>query len=186
MLLPSHLEGQASLSKTENGEVIMSIRLMRTILFTCLYVVCIHPAVHAQLIGNYGFAGQGQLQLNIDGVFAENPGGQVLASYGGTGRSVSAGSSLTAGVVVNGVQCQGCSAQLTCYANTNEFQQTPNPGLSIIFQVTTTVNLTPILFSWTAPSPGQYYIFCDVNYYNNPYAGNPASALTPNIIIPVT
>lgn len=136
---------------------------------------------HAQLIGIFGNVGPNSISFSLDGQSATN----VSQSGSGPdlyGSAITLGTTLSGGVSWKGNRCNGCSANITCYQaqdQTNQYLNSPIISFNAYnydgFQT----------FNWSPPSRGVWYINCDINYYNNPGAGNPASALTQHIVINV-
>jgi hypothetical protein len=139
------------------------------------------PIAKAQTIGDYGNIGAFNISFELDGTNATN---EYVYSTGPdvTGSPVTVGTQLSGWVTWAGVECSGCSANISCYSALDQLNQYQNVT---IFSIDTTQS-SSAGFSWTPTSPGTYYINCDINYYNNPYLGSLASALTQHIVITVT
>lgn len=158
---------------------------MRKSLLVMVAVVafmCATFEARAQLIGNYGNVGGYAITFSLDGQEASND-GPGASGPDLQGRSIALGATLSGAVSWRGNVCNGCSANVSCY----QAQDQTNQYLNYAFLDINVYDYNGYqTFTWTPPSTGTWYINCDINYYNNPGAGNPASALTQHVVIDVT
>jgi hypothetical protein len=129
-------------------------------LAVCFAMLCATYSAQAQNIG------EGNLSLSLDDE-------SVYNGFGGnpTGPAITLGTTLTAGVSVQGVSGNGGTTDVACYANGSQ-----------IFYKATTVSLTPATFTWKPASAGSYTVYCSADYSGN-YANG--TVYTGDITVPV-
>ena len=117
------------------------------------------PTAQAQI-------GAGSLTFVIDNVTAENG-----YNDGGTGASITLGTSLTGHAQVNGVTGNGGTTTVKCFSNGSQ-----------IFSWSTSTN-GGSSFPWQPSSTGNYVLYCSGTWAGR-YANG--TVYTPNITVPVT